>query len=276
MKLTSVPLAMCFLWTAGFCADPSLTSEDLAAVRFEQKLNDRLPLQLTFYEAGEGDARLGDLLENKPALLVLGYNNCPMLCGLVLNGMIDALQEIKLTAGKDFSLISVSIDPLEEAGLAAARKALYVKRYGRRGAAGGWHFLTGEEEAIQQLADAVGFGFAYDPATGEYAHPNGFMLVTPDGRISRYFFGVDFRPDELDDALREASGGEVGSPIRQLLMICFQYNPLTGKYGSIILITLRVAGVLTFLVLIGYIARSIARERAGSSIPGESKGGGAR
>lgn len=265
MKKIIVVVMLALQTICGFSKDSTLTAEELSAVKFEQNLEAQVPLDLVFYEKEKGKIPFADLLGEKPALLVLGYDDCPMLCGLVLNGMVSTLQELKLRAGKDFSLISVSIDPLGDPEVSAERKAMYLKRYGRRAAAEGWHFLTGEERSIDELAEAVGFGYLYDSGTKEYAHPSGFIVLTPSGRISSYFFGVDFRADELNAAIREASNEKVGSPVRQFLLTCFQYNPLTGKYGSVTMKILRIGSLLILGIGGFYIVRSLIREKKGDS-----------
>lgn len=275
MKRILIIAALILPLARGNSQESTLTPDELSVVGFEQKLDGQIPFDLVFHEAGRGDPSLGDVFEKrKPAILVLGYDNCPMLCGLVLDGMIGALQEVKLDAGKDFSLISVSIDPTETPEQAAARKSMYLKRYGRRASPGGWHFLTGKEEAIGELAETMGFGYVYDPGINEFAHPSGFIVVTPNGRISRYFFGVAFQPADLNSALRTAAGEEVGSPIKEFLLTCFQYNPLTGKYGPTIMKALRVCAFLVMALIGGYVGRSLLRERRKSALPVDSGNGG--
>jgi protein SCO1/2 len=176
-----------------------------------------------------------------------------MLCTLVLNGMVESLQDLKLDMGKQFTVVNVSIDPHETPELAAAKKKTCLKRYGRKGAAAGWHFLTGAEPAVKQLADEVGFRYAYDPSIKQYAHPSGIIILTPEGKVARYFFGINYSPKELAAALKQARTNQTGSPIEQLILLCFHYSPVTGKYGNLIMTIVRGCGVATLVGLAGAI-----------------------
>lgn len=247
----------------------SLLDDSLRSIQFDQKLDNKVSSDLVFRDESGRQIRLGDYFDSHPVILVLGYYECPMLCSLVLNGLVDCLYDLKPTAGTDFEIVDLSIDPAESPALAAAKKQTYLKRYGRHGAAEGWHFLTGEEQSIRQLADEVGFRYAYDPAIDQYAHPSGFVLLTPDGTVSHYFFGVDFSPDEVAAALREAEANEVGSPVEQLILLCFHYAPLRGKYGNLILTVLRLSGIATLLAM-GVVAVVIARRRHRARAAGEA------
>jgi protein SCO1/2 len=172
-----------------------------------------------------------------------------MLCSLILNGLIKSLQELKLDPGSDFQIIMISIDPNESPDLAAAKKRAYLKRYGRSRSPTGWHFLTGTQDSITRVTTQTGFHYAYDEAISQYAHPSGLIILTPQGRISRYLFGVDYPARELYNALNEAASGRIGSPIRQFILLCFHYQPLTGPYGAIIMRFVRFGGVAMLLVL---------------------------
>jgi protein SCO1/2 len=167
------------------------------------------------------------------------------------------MQDLKWDIGNQFYVLDVSISPSETPPLAAAKKREYLRHYGRPGADAGWRFLTGGEPAIHQLADAVGFRYAYDSAMKQYAHPSGFVVLTPQGKVSRYFFGVNFRAQELNDSLRDASANRAGSPIRQLFLLCFHYSPITGKYGALIINAVRGIAVATFLALAAFVTRSL-------------------
>jgi protein SCO1 len=237
-----------------------LSQDDLKRITYDQNIGQPISTSLTFEESTGRRVALGDLFNSKPTLLVLGYYHCPMLCTLINDGMIEALQELRFNVGRDFNVINVSIDPHETAAVAAAKKKQYLKRYGRDGAAGGWHFLTGSEQSIAQLANEAGFRFKLDPVSNEYAHPSGFIVLTPEGRISRYFFGVNFDPKELRSAIIAASKGERGSVIKQLILLCCEYNPITGKYGVVVLNVLRVLGVGTVILLAGWIAWMCRRD----------------
>jgi protein SCO1/2 len=248
---------------------PAAASALTAKVAFEQKLGAAVPLDAVFRDETGQPITLGYLLDGRrPAVLVLGYKDCPMLCSMVLGGLTETLTQIRLTTGRDFDLIDVSIDPKETPAEAAAQKRLYYKRYARPGADAGWHFLTSPDDAtIHRLADAVGFRYAYDVSTKQYAHPSGVIVLTPEGKISQYFFGVTYEARDLHDALAAAGTHRIGSPIEQLLLLCFHYNPATSKYGGLIINGLRGAGVLTVLVLCGGLVWLIRGERQPPSSP---------
>lgn len=230
-----------------------LSKTTLINLRFEQKLNTQVPLNLAFTDDTGMSLRLGDIIQNRPVILVLGYYECPMLCNLVLNGVVESLQDIRSTVGKDFDVIFVSINPNETCSLAAAKKRSYLKRYGRAESAGGWHFLTGSAAPIQQLAGTVGFQFGYDSAVKQYAHPSGIIVLTPEGRVARYFFGVSYPAAELSAALRAARTRQIGLPVRQLLILCFQHMPLVGKNSEAIMTLVRLLAGITLASLAGYL-----------------------
>jgi protein SCO1/2 len=255
-----LPLAI-FIGLIGIMALAAHASElgdgTLRQIRFDQKINAQIPLDATFRDDTGKTVRLGDYFGKKPVVLVLGYYGCPMLCTLVLNGLVETMQDLKMNIGNQFDVLAVSISPNETPQLAAAKKREYLRHYGRPGADAGWHFLTGGEPAIRQLSDAVGFRYAYDSAMKQYAHPSGFIVLTPRGKVSRYFFGVNFRGQELNDALRAASANRAGSPIRQLFLLCFHYSPVTGKYGGLIIASVRGIGIATLLALAVFVTRSV-------------------
>jgi protein SCO1/2 len=248
-----IALFLVIFHSFGFAASSipanTLTDPRLAEIKFDQKLNNTISLNLHFRDENGKDVRLGDYFSKKPVILVLGYYGCPMLCTLVLNGMVEGLQDIRWTIGKEYEVINVSIDPSETPSLAAAKKHSYLKRYGRDGAEAGWHFLTGDSDAIRRLADEVGFEYAYDSASNQYAHPSGLVILTSEGKISGYQFGVTYSPRELFASLNNASSHKIGSRIQELILLCFHYRPITGRYGNIIMITVRVLGVATLLGL---------------------------
>src|SRR5262245_29073592 len=195
----------------------------LGAVSFEQRLNEPVPLHLTFHDEAGRAVQLGEYFTRKPVILTLNYYNCPMLCPLVLEGLLRSLRVLSFNLGEQFDVVTVSIDPAETPALAATTKARYVGDYGRPGAAAGWHFLTGDAASIQGVTQAAGFRYAYDAAKREYAHAAGLMILTPQGRISRYLYGVEFSPRDLRLALVEAAANQIGSPVDQLLLYCYQY-----------------------------------------------------
>jgi len=241
--------ALCCVGIPAFSAATSLSDDALLRIGFDQKLNVQVSLDLPFRDESGAQVKLGKYFGQRPVILMMGYYGCPMLCTLVLNGAVESLQDIKGNIGEEFEMVYVSIDSTETPELATAKKQTYLKRYGRDGADSGWHFLTGEEPAVRQLADEIGFKYAYDGSVKQFAHPSGLVILTPEGKVSRYFFGVSFSPDELSVALRDASSKKIGSPIERLLLLCFHYNPLRGKYGEAIMISLRVAAGITMLGL---------------------------
>ncbi|RPJ81751.1 MAG: SCO family protein [Acidobacteria bacterium] len=234
----------------------------LTSVGIDQKLNSQVPLDLKFRDESGKQVRLGDFFGKKPVVLSLVYYECPMLCTLVLNGMLTSFKVLSFDVGKEFEVVTVSFNPRETAQLAAAKKQSYLKRYGRPSSEKGWHFLTGDEDQIAKLADAVGFRYAYDPKTEQYAHASAIMVLTPKGHVARYHYGIEYAPRDLRLSLVEASANKIGSPVDQVLLYCFHYDPLTGKYGLVIRNVLRLSGIVTLVVLGGFIFLMLRRERA--------------
>ncbi|HEX4004315.1 MAG TPA: SCO family protein [Candidatus Acidoferrales bacterium] len=220
----------------------------LKQVRIDQKLDDSIPLNLTFRDEHDKTVELAQYFGSKPVILTLVYYSCPMLCTQVLNGLDRSMENIPLTIGKDFNVVTVSIDPTERPVLAEAKQELYTGMYRRPGAAQGWHFLTGDEPQIKALADAVGFHYAYDPDSKQYAHAAAIMLLTPNGRISRYFYGVTYPERDLRLGLVDASSGRIGSHLDAAMLYCYHYDPHTGKYGLLISHVIQVSGALTILI----------------------------
>jgi protein SCO1 len=239
-----------------------LSSEDLAKIIFDQKLGKQVSLDLEFRDENGHPVKLKNYFGSKPVIIVPGYYGCPMLCSAVLNGLVETLQDMKWKVGEQFEIINFSINPQETSQLAAAKKRVYLRRYGRRGAENGWHFLTGNELAVRQLADEIGFRYAYDPVSKEYAHPSGFVVLTQEGTISRYFFGIGHVPRELFGALSQAALNRTGSPIQQLLYLCFHYNPIRGPYADLIMTVVRIAGIGTVVGLSSLVISMIRTERA--------------
>jgi protein SCO1/2 len=242
---------------------PPLTSADLAQIRFDQKLTEKLSLDLEFTDEAGQKVTLQKYFHQKPALIVPGYYGCPMLCGMVANGIIEALQDIKATPGRDFEMVFISIDPNETPALAAAKKNSYLKRYGRTDSAGGWHFLTGSDAAIHAISSQIGFRYAYDMRSKQYAHPSGVVVVTPNGKIAQYLFGVSYSARELNEALKNASNQRISSPIKDLLLLCFHYTPITGKYGSLVMGLVRGTALLTLVAMAAGLF--MARRRKGAA-----------
>jgi len=256
--LASLAVAAAFLSVAPGAAgqlasDPmqsvGVRPELLKQVGIDQKLNQTIPLNLGFRDENGNRVELEQYFGQKPVILTLVYYNCPMLCTQVLNGVESGLKELPTDIGKQFDVVTISIDPTESHVLAKVKKEMYVGMYGRPGAAEGWHFLTGDEAQIKQLADAVGFRYAYDPDTKQFAHASAIMLLTPEGKISRYFYGIQFPSRDLWLGLVEASEGKIGTPVDQVLLFCYHYDPATGKYGLLISRVIQAGGALTVLIL---------------------------
>jgi cytochrome c oxidase subunit II len=235
----------------------------LRDVGIDQRLNQQVPLDLTFNDETGKAVKLGEFFGSKPVVLSLVYYDCPMLCTQVLNGLLGSMKALSFTAGDQYTAVTVSFDPREKPELAASKKQLYVARYARSGAASGWHFLTGDEAPIKALTEAVGFHYAWDASTNQFAHASGIIVLTPDGRISRYFYGIDYAPRDLRLGLVEAGAGKIGSTVDQILLFCYHYDPATGKYGLIIMRLLRAGAVLTLVALAAFFL--FARRRSGTS-----------
>jgi protein SCO1/2 len=240
---------MLLLVQVAAAATRPLDDSSLASIRFEQRLRQPLSLALRFTDESGSSVALQDYFREKPVLIVPGYYGCPMLCGQVANGLIEAMQDVKVTPGRDFEMLFVSINPAETSQLAADKKRTYLKRYGRAESRNGWHFLTGSDSAIQTLSSELGFHYAYDPLSKQYAHPSGIVIVRPDGVIAQYLFGVTYSPGDLNQAVKAAAKGEVQSPIKQLLLLCFHYTPLTGKHAAFVIGLVRTAALTTLFAL---------------------------
>jgi len=230
-------------------------------VGIDQRLDSAVALDLPFRDESGKDVMLGDYFGRKPVVLSLVYYQCPMLCTEVLNGMAEAFRSLTFTAGKEFTVVTVSINPRETPDLATQKKEMYVHQYGRPEAASGWHFLTGDEASIEKLAAAVGYHYLYDSSTGQYAHATGIMVLTPGGKLSRYFYGIQYEPKDLRFALEDASNNAIGSPVDRILLLCYHYDPMTGKYGLVVANVLKIGGALTVIILGGFIALMLLRER---------------
>jgi protein SCO1 len=221
----------------------------LENVGIEQHLDAQVPPDLIFRDDTGKAVKLGDYFGRKPLILNLVYYNCTMLCGEALAGLSSAMRLVKFDVGNEFDVITVSFDPRETPEMAAAKKKDYVARYGRANAAAGWHFLTGQPDSINALTKVVGFQYQYDPKSNQFAHATAIMVLTPQGRISRYFYGVDFPPKDLRMGLVEASQGKIGNAVDAVLLYCYHYDPETGKYGAIVANILRLAAAATILIM---------------------------
>jgi protein SCO1/2 len=248
--------------TKGIMSPPAnVRPPRLENVGIEQHLDAQIPSDLTFRDETGQTVKLGEYFGKKPLVLNLVYYNCTMLCGEVLAGLTGAMRLVKFDVGDEFDVVTVSFDPRETPEIAAAKKKDYLKRYGRPGAAAGWHFLTGSAESVNALTRAVGFQYQFDPKINQFAHATAIMVLTPQGRISRYFYGVDFPPKDLRMGLVEASQGKIGNPVDQVLLYCYHYDPATGKYGAVIANILRLAGAATILILGGFLLIMFKLER---------------
>ncbi|HMJ21573.1 MAG TPA: SCO family protein [Terriglobales bacterium] len=236
--------------TQGIMSPPAnVRPPGLQGVGIEQHLNQLIPPQLAFRDETGKPVRLGDYFGNRPVILNLVYYQCPMLCGEVLSGLESALRVLKFDVGKEFDVLTVSFDPRETPDLATNKKAEFLKRYGRPGAADGWHFLTGPQESIDALTEAAGFQYQYDPKTGQFAHSTAIMVLTPEGKIAQYYYGVEYAPKDLRLGLIQASENKIGNLADQVLLYCYHYDPATGKYGAIIARVLQLSGLATILLL---------------------------
>lgn len=229
-------------------------------VGFDQRLNETVPLDLVFQDEQNQRVRLGRYVDAKPVILVLAYYRCPNLCGLVLDGLAESLEKLPFRAGETFEVIAVSIAPEETPEIAAAKKTELGARYPDADVES-WHFLTGDEAAIRGLARAIGFRYAYDPEIEQYAHAAGVTLLTGEGRIARYIFGVRFPPHDLRLGLVEAAAGRIGSPLDQLWLLCYGYDPSTGRYSLLIMNVIRLAGAATVFLLGAYLGLLVFREK---------------
>jgi protein SCO1/2 len=233
----------------------------LKDVRIDQKLDEAVPLDLPFTDEEGRDVTLATYFGQRPVVLVLAYYECPMLCTQVLNGVFSSMEPLKIDAGRDFEVVVVSIDPGETPAMAKAKRAGYVKHYQRPTAEAGVHFLTGRQASIDRLADAIGFRYVYDEAIDQYAHPASIMVLTPQGKVSKYLYGVQFAPMDFRLAVTSAGDGEIGTFVDQALLYCFHYDPATGKYSLAILSFVRIGAVLTLAGLGAFLFVHLRRDR---------------
>ena len=233
----------------------------LRGVGIEQKLNSQLPLEATFRDENGASVRLGNYFQGRPVILNLVYYKCPMLCNLVLSGMVKTLRRLTLNPGADFDIVTISFDPKETPQLAAAKRQTYLEEYNRPGAAAHWHFLTGEDSQIHQVTEAVGFHYQWDNRQQTWAHASGIFIATPDGKMSRYIYGVYYPDRDLRLSLVEASANKIGTLNDQVLLFCYHYDPVRGKYGLVITNIIRLCCALTVLILGGFIFLMLRRER---------------
>jgi protein SCO1/2 len=247
-------------------AQPGYPSPALPVnIGIDQKLDQQVPLDLDFRDEAGKTVRLGDYFGRKPVILSLVYYDCPMLCTLSLNGLLTSLQHLTFSAGDEFNVVTVSFDPREKPELAAAKKRVYLTLYNRPTGWNGWHFLTGDQESIRRLTDAVGFKYKWDDASGQYSHATGIMVLTPQGRIARYFYGISYPATDLRLGLIEASANKIGTPVDAVLLLCSHYDPVQGRYGLIVTRVLQLAGAATVLILGSFIGFWFLRDRRSST-----------
>lgn len=236
----------------------------LNEVGIDQHLGEQLPLDAKFKDEAGKDVVLGDYFQSKrPVLLAIVYYDCPMLCTQVLNGMTSAIGVLKFNAGKEFDVVAVSIDPRETPEIAAAKKKTYIQRYRRPGAEEAFHFLTGQQPAITAVTKAAGFRYVWDEKTQQYAHQSALILVTPDGRVAQYYYGIEYSPKDMRLGMIEASKEHIGNLADQIVLYCYHYDPTTGKYGAMLMDLVRAGGALTVLLLVGFMFISIRNESHG-------------
>jgi protein SCO1/2 len=238
----------------------------LQGVGIDQRLDQQIPLDLLFKDETGRDVPLSSFFApGKPVILVPVYYRCPMLCTQILNGLAGSLKAVSLDPGKDFEIVAVSFDPKDTPEIAAGKKQMYLRRYGRPGTANGWHLLTGNQANITALMDTIGFHYKYDAATEQFAHASGIMVLTPEGRLSRYFYGVEYAPRDVRLGLVEASQNKIGSAVDQILLFCYHYDAATGKYGAVVMNLVRFAGASFTLVagvfLLIFLRRDVRRDR---------------
>lgn len=263
------------LWMAGaalvvsalLLGAPGMWAQSIAEVtqqvKFEQRINAQLPLDLKFHDETGQAVQLLQYFGKKPVVLALVYYECPMLCTFVLNGLVKTLRPLSFEPGREFEIVVVSFNPRETPKLAAQKKQVYLEEYKRVQTWAGWHFLTGDAESIRALTQTAGFYYIYDEQSKQFAHASGIMVVKPDGRLFRYFYGIEYAPRDLRLALVEASTQRIGTPVDQMLLFCFHYDPHTGKYGVLIQRVIQLAGTTTVLIVAGFLALMFRRERRG-------------
>ena len=246
-------MVMVFLWAGSGVASAQLVEqvpEALEEVGITEHLDAKLPMDLEFRDEDGISVTLGSFFDGeRPVILTLNYYRCPMLCGLMLNGLVDGLDQMEWTPGQEFEIVTVSINPLETPALAKEKKQNYIKRYGRPSAMSGWHFLTGNEPEIDRLAETVGFRFVYDPVEKQYAHAAAIFVCTPDGRVARYLYGIEYPPKRLKLGLLEASEGKIGTTLDQLILYCYHYDPTNRRYSPVAMNIMRVGGGATASIL---------------------------
>jgi protein SCO1/2 len=250
---------------AGYRQEPGQVSSALPAalreIGFDQNLDQQIPLDILFTDEAGRSVHLGDYFGKRPVVLVFAYYECPMLCTQVINGLASALNILSLEPGEDFEIVTVSFDPRDTPATASAKKAHYIERDKKAGNGESWHFLTGQQASIDRLTRAAGFRYVWDEPTKQFAHPSGVIVLTPEGRLARYLFGIEYGPRDLRFAIVDASSGKVGTPADALLLYCYHYDPMTGRYGLVIMRAIRIAALLTVLAIATFIIVMVRTER---------------
>jgi protein SCO1/2 len=254
---------------AGYKREAGMPASALPAalreIGFDQNLDRQVPFDIPFTDEQGHLVRLGDYFDARPVVLAFVYYDCPLLCTQVMNALASALDVLSLQPGADFEAVTISFDPREKPALAAAKKDSSLQRYKRPGAAAAWHFLTGDQPAIERATKAAGFRYVWDEGLKQFAHPTGIIVLTPGGRVARYLFGIEYGPRDLRLAIVDASAGKVGSPVDSFLLYCYHYDPMTGRYGLVIMRTIRLAGAATALALALFVGVMLRREHLARS-----------
>ncbi|HEY3348832.1 MAG TPA: SCO family protein [Thermoanaerobaculia bacterium] len=242
-------------------AEAPLPAPPVKDIGFDQKIGDLVPLDLAFKDEAGKTVHLRDYLGKKPVVLSLVYFDCPMLCGMTTDGLVRSLRALRMSVGTEFDVLSVSFDPRETSELASVKKGPVMRQYGRKGGAEGWHFLTGDKASVDALTKAVGFRYVWDAEQKQYAHATGVLVLTPQGRIARYFFGIEYPAKDLRLGLIEASEEKLGSVVDQLLLLCYHYDPKVGRYTATVRNFLRGGAVLTIFAVAGLVLTLLKREK---------------
>jgi protein SCO1/2 len=245
--------------------DAPLPPPPIKEVGFDQKLGEAIPLDLVFRDEADESVRLARYFGKRPVVLSLVYFNCPMLCGMTTDGLVRSVRALRFEPGTDYEILSVSFDPRETAQMASEKKRTVMAQYGRKSGPGGWHFLTGDAVSVAALTKAVGFRYVWDAEQKQFAHATGITVLTPQGRIARYFFGIEYPTKDLRLALIEASEEKIGNVVDQLLLLCFHYDPKAGRYTATVRNLVRGGGVITLLLLAGFVTIMLRRERASAA-----------
>lgn len=248
----------------GAPSEAPLPTPPLKDIGFDQRLGETVPLDLAFKDEAGQVVHLRDYFGKRPVILSLVYFNCPMLCGMTTDGLVRSLRALRLSAGTDFEVLSVSFDPRETPEMASAKKGPVMREYGRKGDADGWHFLTGDKESVDALTKAVGFRYVWDQEQKQFAHATGILVLTPQGRVARYFFGIEYSAKDLRLGLIEASDEKIGNVVDQLLLLCYHYDPKVGRYTPAVQNLVRGGGLITLVAVAGLVLALLRREKRGS------------